>query len=214
MYVLFIGLHRNKVYSHLKSKTGCPLCTLYGDLTPNEYFLNQVYKIHKNNYEYPDLNFKGNKVKINILCNKCDTLFSMRPNDHISSKQGCPLCHKPQIYTKNYYLANNIPDHFVWLYLVEFSNENEKFLKIGFTKHKNITYRFRGYSSSYVVKVLFYKELMFFSAFDYEQQLLFNFKEYSYKPLIKFKGHTECLQYNQLNNIMSALTEMLSEKTS
>lgn len=134
----------------------------------------------------------------------------MRPNDHVDSKQGCPKCVKRQIYTKDYYLAKNIENHPVWLYLVSFKNENEEFVKIGFTKHENIRYRFRGYRSKYSIEIIDKKQLMFFDAFEIEQNLLKIFKDFSYKPLIKFKGHTETIEYNQKQKLMSALTEMLS----
>lgn len=95
------------------------------------------------------------------------------------------------------------------MYLVQFENENEKFLKIGFTIHENIRYRFRGYRLKYNISVIYKINLMFFKAYDIEQLILLQFKDYSYKPLIKFKGHTETINYDQKELLLSTLLEIV-----
>lgn len=86
--------------------------------------------------------------------------------------------------------------------------EPEKFIKVGLTKHKKVKYRFRGYKD-YKISVLYEWDLDFLTAYDIEQAVLNKFKEYSYKPLYKFKGHTEVLKYDILDATLSVITEML-----
>ena len=31
-------------------------------------------------------------TKVDFYCNKCNTIFTQRPKDHINNKQGCPIC--------------------------------------------------------------------------------------------------------------------------
>ncbi len=50
---------------------------------------------------------------------------------------------------------------------------------------------------------------MFFKAYDIEQELLTKFKDHSHTPLIKFKGHTEAIKYDQKELLLSTLLEIV-----
>lgn len=132
-----------------------------------------------------------------------------KPNVHLFSKNGCSECLVKQIYTKQYYIAKNIPNHTAFIYIALFSslNSSERFIKIGITKYENIRYRFRGYSE-YKIDIVTSYQTDFFNAYDTEQLLLSKYKKMSYKPMIKFKGHTECLNIDCYKALIKDLNEM------
>lgn len=81
---------------------------------------------------------------------------------------------------------------FAKLYKVKLYNESESFIKIGITT-TSINKRFRLIPYKYeVLKVISGKSDYIF---DLENRTKRLFKKYSYKPIIKFKGESEC--YNQ-----------------
>lgn len=173
---------------HLKSKLGCKYCVFWGNLTGTEKFKQDSQRIHgKNKFNYDLVDFTDNKTSVKLKCLNCNTIFTMRPDCHLFNKNGCPNCNKSQIYTKEYYLKHNIPEHPVWLYLVSFENDSEKFIKIGFTIHENISYRFRGNHMNYVIKVIMKTNLMFFKAYNIEQTILKQYSSFRYYPINKFK---------------------------
>ncbi len=48
-------------------------------------------KIHGDIYDYSNVLYLGNKIKVEILC-KQHGVFLQNPNNHISLKHGCPKC--------------------------------------------------------------------------------------------------------------------------
>ena len=208
--VTFIGCFDISIQGHLNSKYGCRLCAIYGNKIPLEYIIDKAVQMHGEKYDYSLVtSFTNNKEKINVICNMCNKTFFTRVDMHVNQGRGCPNCKKAQIYTKQYYLSHGIPEHPVWLYLVQFENEDEKFLKIGFTIHENVRKRFRGHRLQYNISVIYKINLMFFNAYDIEQSILRKFNNFKHYPLIKFKGHTECLNYNQKELLLSILLEII-----
>lgn len=56
-----------------------------------EEFVLKAKALYKEEYDYTSIHYKGNRVKVTILCNKCNTSFEQTPNSHLSGK-GCPTC--------------------------------------------------------------------------------------------------------------------------
>lgn len=54
-------------------------------------FLSNAHKIHGNLYDYSQSVYNGCKIKIKIICKK-HGIFLQTPQNHITSKQGCPKC--------------------------------------------------------------------------------------------------------------------------
>lgn len=75
------------------------------------------------------------------------------------------------------------------LYKVRLYNETESFIKIGITT-KEIKYRFLRFPYKYEVLKLIEGDSGYI--FDLENRTKRVFKKYKYKPLISFKGETEC----------------------
>jgi hypothetical protein len=79
---------------HLRG-SGCPKCGL--DITKThtvlgiDKFKEISNKIHNNKYNYDRVDYINSYTKVEILCSVHGS-FLQKPNDHISSKSGCPVC--------------------------------------------------------------------------------------------------------------------------
>ena len=67
----------------------CPLCQNRRKNT--EQFIREAKKIHGNKYDYSMTEYKNNKTKIKIICNKCGRIFMQTPLNHLNN-QNCPYC--------------------------------------------------------------------------------------------------------------------------
>ena len=54
-------------------------------------FIQKAKKIHGNKYSYDLVDYQKNDIKVKILCNRCNNLFSQTPNHHLKG-QGCIIC--------------------------------------------------------------------------------------------------------------------------
>ena len=80
---------------HHSAGSGCPkhgrektkMSTVLGD----EKFKKISNKIHNNKYDYSRVVYKNSYTKVEIGC-PAHGYFFQKPNDHISSKAGCPVC--------------------------------------------------------------------------------------------------------------------------
>lgn len=55
-------------------------------------FIKKAQEVHGDKYDYSQSIYTRACDKLTIRCIKHNTLFEMKPNSHISAKQGCPLC--------------------------------------------------------------------------------------------------------------------------
>jgi hypothetical protein len=93
---------------HLKGN-GCPVCRKNYTKKNNKLnFIEKSNKIHNNVYDYSNINYITNKIKIEIKCDK-HGIFQQKPNDHISGR-GCPTCSnsKGELAIRKYLTKNNI----------------------------------------------------------------------------------------------------------
>ena len=74
---------------HLNNQ-GCPKCFRGKKMTQDE-FIEKAREIHGDKYDYSKVEYKGNKIKVCIVCPEHGE-FWQTPNSHISQKQGCPKC--------------------------------------------------------------------------------------------------------------------------
>jgi Zn finger protein HypA/HybF involved in hydrogenase expression len=79
--------------NHIKGQ-GCPECGRIARATSQRYsskeFINSVQEIHKNKYDYSEVNYINSQTKVQIICHKHGP-FYMKPNSHYNG-QGCPKC--------------------------------------------------------------------------------------------------------------------------
>jgi len=85
------------------------------------------------------------------------------------------------------------------IYIIECYNDNEIFIKVGYTTMK-IKNRF--YNLPYKYKVIKTVEINKMALFEYEQAIHNLVKEYKYYPKIKFDGYTECYNLNVLDSVL------------
>lgn len=83
-------------YCHLKGK-GCKSCKSE-DLSTRqrmttEEFIKKAKEIHKDKYDYSEVEYKNNHTKVKIFCNTCGNYFYQDPNSHLQG-HGCPHCYK------------------------------------------------------------------------------------------------------------------------
>lgn len=93
-------------HSHLMGR-GCPNCANNKSLGKSE-FIRKAKAIHKNKYNYSNVNYIMNKRKIMIICKKHGPFYQV-PNSHLIGR-GCPKCHlsKGEIAIVTYLKAKNI----------------------------------------------------------------------------------------------------------
>ena len=102
-----------------------------------EIFIEKAKEIHGDKYDYSKVDYINNKTKICIICHEKDEdgiehgEFWQRPNDHISSKAGCPKCRGSHLYTKEEFIkkANKVHNNKYDYSLVEYRG-NKNHIKI------------------------------------------------------------------------------------
>lgn len=76
-------------HNHLKGQN-CPKCSHRSIKYGISEFIKEARKVHGDKYDYSKVDYKGNKIKICIICPRHGE-FWIRPNNHLN-KQGCPKC--------------------------------------------------------------------------------------------------------------------------
>ena len=106
------GIFKQSPKSHL-NEHGCNLCNIdkliKSRLDTKEDFIKKSNKAHNNFYDYSKVEYINCTTKVIITCPKHGD-FRQRPQDHINSKNGCPLCKESKGEKEiRYYLElNNI----------------------------------------------------------------------------------------------------------
>lgn len=75
--------------SHLQG-CGCPICGKVIKKTKNN-FIKEAKKIHKNKYNYNEIQYINSHKKIKLYCNTCKQYFWQIPINHLHGS-GCPYC--------------------------------------------------------------------------------------------------------------------------
>lgn len=80
--------------SHMRG-SGCSKCgyeKVSESLSSNvQEFIKKATFLHGDRYDYSRVEYKGSTTKVDLYCNKHNTMFSMSPTNHLSG-QGCPTC--------------------------------------------------------------------------------------------------------------------------
>ena len=198
-------------YVHLNG-SGCPNCAFNkvhkGNLSNNSKFINKANKIHKNKYDYSFTKYLTAKDKIKIIC-PLHGEFDQTPHAHLKG-HGCKLCaniitQKSAILNSRGWSLNdwvsNCNNSNARLYIINCYNDNERFIKIGITK-RTINVRFDSkqempYNYNILYDIESTPEKIFLTEISIKKQL----KKFSYTPLIKFNGATECYTENIIYDI-------------
>lgn len=85
--------YQKPIYHYMGS--GCPLCgekkRAQSKTKSTEKFIDEAKKIHGDKYDYSKVEYIGNNKKVCIICPEHGE-FWIKPNNHLSEKQGCPVC--------------------------------------------------------------------------------------------------------------------------
>lgn len=205
------GEFEQSAHCHLIGQ-GCYECVRYSRLDGRrltiEKFIKNANKVHNNKYNYSSIEeINGNKTPLPILCNLHGE-FKQGANSHLKGS-GCPTCYlENNGYSKSNftYFAEGKESK---LYLLECSNENESFLKIGITCN-TIKSRFSGNRElPYEYKIL---KILRSDESDciWEEEVSFKrkFRVYKYNPKIKFQGYTECFNIENKKEIINYLNTL------
>jgi len=118
------GIFKQSADVH-KRGVGCPKCAKNRELTQKE-ILEQFRKIHKNRYNYSQVNYINEKTKIKIKCKK-HGFFSQTPNSH-KQGHGCSMCGYEIVLCPYEILQNlkKIHKNKYDYHLVDFKNKKSK----------------------------------------------------------------------------------------
>jgi hypothetical protein len=89
------GIFTQLPLNHVNKGKGCPACKfkklseLYTLSTID--FIDMAKKIHGKKYGYSNVNYRGMKYDVKIICKK-HGMFNQRASNHIHLKNGCPGC--------------------------------------------------------------------------------------------------------------------------
>ena len=101
------GIFQQTPQHHLRG-SGCMKCFRVNKQSNTDRFIDKSNIIHKNLYNYSLVNYKNNKQKVSIICEK-HGVFEQEPNHHLNGC-GCPFCNisKGELEIENYLIENNI----------------------------------------------------------------------------------------------------------
>lgn len=167
-----------------------------------KYFVFNSNIKHDNKYEYPFFEYKTGRDDITILC-PIHGEFKQKIERHLYGN-GCPKCNRGG-FSKEQYCTQNSGKQGS-LYVLELSNKEESFLKIGISiKDLKIRYGSSKLTNNYNIDE---KHVFNMEACDskiLEDKLIKEFKEYKYLPLIDFGGKTECFKKECLNELIKTI---------
>lgn len=182
----------------------CRQCSNEKQSLTLEQFVEKANKAHNNFYSYEKFVYKNLSTKGIVTC-PLHGDFEQIANNHL--REGCMACGYKRVSAarakdtngwkvgtwKTKAETSNIFDSFK-VYLLEMSNEDEHFYKIGRTYRKVAT---RTRLMPYKVVVL--HEIKHEDAkviFDLEHHLKREYKRYKYVPKLDFDGKQECFSLN------------------
>jgi len=172
--------------------------------TTLEDFLRRSKEIHGNKYDYSKVNYTTTESRVIIICPKHGK-FDMRPRAHYAENRGCPECDNNQ---KSGFHKSIWYDKSKFVYLIECYGNSERFLKFGVTIIDVETRALKG-ELPYSYTRIFSKKFKFGQeAMEIEAKLKKKYASLSYKPLLKFRGSTECLVLGIKENVLNYVKQI------
>lgn len=196
------GIFQQIANAHLQGN-GCKKCMYDVSRLTTKQFINRAKQKHGNKFDYSLAVYKGNKLKVKLICNNCNGTFSTKAGTHLEG-YNCPLCKKVGGYSKTQWvdICNSNKEKIPIVYIIRCFNNNENFIKIGRTSqfvHRRFhTKSSMPYSYETIKEIKGSPDFIF----DKENELQKFYKEFKYRPLIRFDGITECFNISILQNIL------------
>ena len=210
--------------THLKG-SGCKKCYFEKQskaqrLTTDE-FIEKANMVHKNKYNYDNVFYSKNNVKVKIVC-PIHGEFEQTPQHHLKGS-GCKKCgdlstglhavNNSRGWSMSKWLEKikNNENLKPILYLIKCLNDEELFFKIGITT-RPINKRFCNktlmpYNFEELLKIEGDGETIFNNEIKIKKIL----KKYRYTPNLKFKGMGECFKINE-TELVNLIKEYFNEQ--
>lgn len=190
------GPFRQRPSDHLRGQ-GCPACgKVSGGLVRRvgvEMFVVNAQRIHRDKYDYSKVVYINTHTPVIITCPKHGD-FTQKPNTHISSGCGCPVCarenHPGRYMEHRFGTAIPLEQPGVF-YVIRFKNASEVFIKIGITT-TTAKQRHTGKHTGYSMEVLREEKMTLHQALMKETLVKNQLAEYRYHPALLKEGKTEC----------------------
>lgn len=186
---------------------GCKVCSLKGRSqkrsSTTALFVKSAKDLNGEGYDYSKVDYVNNHTKVDIKCNRCQTLFSVQPKNHLTGR-GCPSC------AKTGYKRDRSGN----LYIMKCGD----ITKVGIT-NLDITIRVKDISRSFGSAFTVQTTWSFLNgalADDIETSILRLLRTKYERPQAKFEGSSECflnVDYEELVNLINKEIENLSETT-
>ena len=191
------GTFQKRPSDHLNSNQGCPTCGKNRvNLLSKSTFASRCSDVHDGKYDYSKYDYVNSETASTIIC-PIHGEFTQRAKSHLTGS-GCQSCANINRAKGNVgYNESNIDKWGFksgYFYIIELSNNDEKFLKCGITiDTKSRFSHYRAPKTPYSIsRVLDIMEMKLSDAFDMEQRMLRTVEKYS--PKHHFSGHTECFK--------------------
>ena len=84
------GVFIQRPKNHLDGQ-GCRKCFIESLFLNTKIFIERSTIIHQNRYDYSLVDYVNNYKKVRIICKEHGE-FLQSPNNHLNTKQGCPMC--------------------------------------------------------------------------------------------------------------------------
>lgn len=84
------GVFIQRPKNHLDGQ-GCRRCFTESLFLNTKIFIERSTIIHQNKYDYSLVDYVNNYKKVRIVCKEHGE-FIQSPNNHLNTKQGCPMC--------------------------------------------------------------------------------------------------------------------------
>jgi hypothetical protein len=177
-------------------------------LDRTKHFIACAKEIHGDSFDYSSTAYgKNAKSKIKITCKQHGEVFEQTPDNHMQAS-GCSVCIQSR-RSANRPLAHGFSNSSLKramttkdcksaiLYVIRLYNENESFIKIGYTS-QSIHDRYRYEKFPYQYEVMEEIVCTVEKVLVLERELHAFYKSYKYSPKFKFSGSSECFSMKVL----------------
>lgn len=195
--------------SYLLGKVGCRKCSSEKLV---ESFIQKSTQRYGDKFDYSKLNYVNKDTKVSIICKEHGE-FLITPSNHLTGQGGCRKCYVS--FNRSNWCFKMQLNSIGKIYLVQFSKNDEVFIKIGITLAVSTRKRFSSLRTTggYNVDELFLYESNdreFLWDLEADIKRLFIFANYS--PTVRFGGAaTECFNNHYKKDILKYLKEKVKQ---
>lgn len=197
------GQFQQQLRNHLLGM-GCKACSNANKPIKND-FLERANALELP-VDYSKVNYVNMITDVTLVCLNCQYEWTCKPTYHLSYKKACLKCSQANIGWSKTSFNKRCNNDLGTLYIVEFSNETEKFYKIGITsKDVKSRYRDNRAKGNYTMKIILEQKMFPDIVWENECKLKRFIKnnKLHYIPTNKFGGSvTECFQCENINQFI------------